>query len=157
MVSLALLLWALTFLHASLALREGADAVRLRRELVGQLDLTDLALFTEARYTRHPSQADLHSPFQDHPLALEHFPTGSLVPAPVRSAWPALKEPPAASLPEAVGVGQPEALGVGQPEPPAAGLPEATAPSLPKLSVASLPEPSTLASVLTRPGQGERP
>jgi hypothetical protein len=148
-MSLALLLWALTFLHATLALWVATDELHLRRELVGQLDLTDLALFTEARYTRHPSQADLHSPFQDHPLALEHFPTGSLVPAPARSAWPALKEPPAASLPEAVGVGQPE--------PPAAGLPEATAPSLPKLSVASLPEPSTLASVLTRPGQGERP
>ena len=41
-----------------------------------------LALFTEARYTRHPSQADLHSAFQDHPLALDHFPTGTLVPAP---------------------------------------------------------------------------
>ena len=148
-VSLALLLWALTFLHATLALREGADEVHQRRELVGQLDLTDLALFTEARYTRHPSQADLHSPFQDHPLALEHFPTGSLVPAPVHSAWPALKEPPAASLPGAVGVGRPE--------PPAAGLPEATAPSVPELSVARLPEPSTLASVLARSGQGKQP
>ncbi|MCK7500019.1 MAG: hypothetical protein MZW92_64010 [Comamonadaceae bacterium] len=42
-------------------------------------ELTDLCLFTEARYTRHPSQADLHSAFQDHPLALEHFPTGSLI------------------------------------------------------------------------------
>jgi hypothetical protein len=47
--------------------------------LVRQLQLTDLCLFTEARYTRHPSQADLHSPFQDHPLALEHFPSGSLL------------------------------------------------------------------------------
>ena len=53
------------------------DAERTR--LVAQLRLTDLALFTEARYTRHPSQADLHSAFQDHPLALEHFPTGSLI------------------------------------------------------------------------------
>ena len=44
--------------------------------------LTDLCLFTEARYTRHLSQADLHSAFQDHPLGLEHFPTGSLVPPP---------------------------------------------------------------------------
>jgi len=48
-------------------------------QLVAQLRLTDLALFTEARYTRHPSQADLHSAFQDHPLAFEHFPTGSLI------------------------------------------------------------------------------
>lgn len=47
--------------------------------LVKRLGLTDLCLFTEARYTRHPSQADLHSPFQDHPMSLEHFPSGSLV------------------------------------------------------------------------------
>ena len=45
-----------------------------------RLGLVDLALFTEARYTRHPVQADLHSAFQDHPLALEHFPSGSLLP-----------------------------------------------------------------------------
>ena len=56
----------------------GADEA-LRSRLVAELRLTDLALFTEARYTRHPSQADLHSAFQDHPLALEHFPTGSLI------------------------------------------------------------------------------
>lgn len=70
-----------------------ADAARLRAagsadsaatlRLAGQLGLTDLALFTEARYTRHPSQADLHSAFQDHPVALEHFPTGSFVTPPV--------------------------------------------------------------------------
>lgn len=53
--------------------------VDARRALAEQHGLTDLALFTEARYTRHPSQADLHSAFQDHPAALEHFPTGSLI------------------------------------------------------------------------------
>ena len=68
------------------------DAARLRDErsaneaasiaLVERLGLTDLVLFTEARYTRHPSQADLQSAFQDHPAALEHFPTGSLMPPP---------------------------------------------------------------------------
>ena len=50
------------------------------QSLVRRLGLSDLALFTEARYTRHPVQADLHSAFQDHPLALEHFPSGSLIP-----------------------------------------------------------------------------
>ncbi len=30
-----------------------------KRQLVSQLGLTDLALCSEARYTRHPSQADL--------------------------------------------------------------------------------------------------
>lgn len=53
-----------------------------RRQLTARLGLTDLALFTEARYTRHPSQADWHAAFQDHPAALEHFPTGSLLPPP---------------------------------------------------------------------------
>ena len=76
------LLFALTFVHAALTTRAAADQIAQRRELVAALDLTDLALFTEARYTRHPSQADLHSAFQDHPLALDHFPTGTLVPAP---------------------------------------------------------------------------
>lgn len=52
------------------------------RALIRELGLTDLSVFTEARYTRHPSQADLQTPFQDHPAALEHFPTGSLMPPP---------------------------------------------------------------------------
>jgi hypothetical protein len=43
------------------------------------LHVTDLCLTTEARYTRHPAMADRHAPFQEHPLALEHFPSGSLV------------------------------------------------------------------------------
>ena len=47
--------------------------------LVRELRLTDLCLFTEARYTRHPSQADLHSAFQDHPMSFEHYPSGSMV------------------------------------------------------------------------------
>lgn len=43
------------------------------------LQVTDLCLATEARYTRHPAMADRHAPFQEHPLALEHFPSGSLI------------------------------------------------------------------------------
>ena len=54
-----------------------------KKELVQKLDLTDLCLFTEARYTRHLSQADLHSAFQDHPMAFEHFPSGSVAMPPV--------------------------------------------------------------------------
>lgn len=60
----------------------GRAAVEPLRRLADQaraLELTDLCLFTEARYTRHLSQADLHTPFQDHPFAFEHFPSGSLV------------------------------------------------------------------------------
>ncbi len=70
----------------------GLDAVRLQRESLKRIDLesslvrsyglTDLCLTSESRYTRHPSMADLHAPLQDHPLALEHYPSGSLIPPP---------------------------------------------------------------------------
>mgnify|MGYP003573752618 CR=1 FL=1 len=70
----------LTAVDAGLGARASAPALAQRSSLVAKLDLTDLALFTEARYTRHPSQADLHSPFQDHPGSMEHFPTGSFMP-----------------------------------------------------------------------------
>lgn len=59
----------------------------IAKSLVHQLGLTDLALFTEARYTRHPTQADLHTAFQDHPVSLDHFPSGSLI-APPRTFGP---------------------------------------------------------------------
>lgn len=49
-----------------------------KRALVKTYGLTDLCLFTEARYTRHPTLADQHSPFQDGPLSFEHFPSGTL-------------------------------------------------------------------------------
>ena len=52
--------------------------------LVKVLKLTDLCLFTEARYTRHLSQADLNTAFQDHPMSLEHFPSGSFTQSPER-------------------------------------------------------------------------
>ncbi|OOY21153.1 hypothetical protein BMI86_00790 [Thioclava sp. DLFJ5-1] len=52
------------------------------RTLVARLGLTDPALFTEARYTRNPSLADLNTPFQDHPGSFDHFPSGTFVPPP---------------------------------------------------------------------------
>ncbi len=56
--------------------------------LVRSLFLTDPALFTEARYTRHLSLSDRFAPFQDHPMAFEHFPSGSLVSPPETGAGP---------------------------------------------------------------------
>jgi hypothetical protein len=58
--------------------------LRERARLARELMLTDLCLFTEARYTRHPALADLHSAFQDHPFSLEHFPSGSFISPPAR-------------------------------------------------------------------------
>lgn len=77
-----LALLALVALHA----RYGQAAARTERlamaAMVRELTLTDLCLFTEARYTRNPAMADLFAPYQDHPVALEHFPSGSLVTPP---------------------------------------------------------------------------
>lgn len=67
-------------LHALRGSAAGEQAHRCRLRLVKELTLTDLCLFTEARYTRNLSMADRHSPFQDHPTALEHFPTGAFTP-----------------------------------------------------------------------------
>lgn len=74
--------FALTFADAQRLARTGAQRQAVTASLVQGLALTDIVLFTEARYTRHWSQADLHSAFQDHPLSLEHFPSGSLLPPP---------------------------------------------------------------------------
>ncbi|MCC6345870.1 MAG: hypothetical protein IT388_01635 [Nitrospirales bacterium] len=83
-LSLAVQMLLLFLLFAHAAHRRMADIPRIREEgnLVRRLELTDLCLFTEARYTRHITQADLATPFQDHPLSLEHFPSGSLLPPP---------------------------------------------------------------------------
>ncbi len=69
---------AVTVYDSILVQEMSAVYLQQRAQMVKELGLTDLALFTEARYTRHLSQSDLHSAFQDHPMALEHFPSGSL-------------------------------------------------------------------------------
>lgn len=78
------LLFSLTLVDAHVR-RNAAGSVLLHRtEFVADHGLTDLGLFTDARYTRHISQADLHSAFQDHPVSLEHFPSGSYLLPPQR-------------------------------------------------------------------------
>ena len=69
-----------------------AASVPAKRALVGRLGLTDLAIWTEARYTRHPSQSDRFAPFQDFPSSIEHFPAGSIVGPP---GWPGAPGQPA--------------------------------------------------------------
>jgi len=67
------------FVHASYQREADARILDEKTAMVKRLQLTDLCLFTEASYTRHLSMADLHTPFQDSPMSLEHFPSGSLV------------------------------------------------------------------------------
>ena len=70
-----LMLFLLLPLHARHEQLRSDGVLRQLRNL----HVTDLCLVTEARYTRHPAMADRHAPFQEHPLALEHFPSGSLI------------------------------------------------------------------------------
>jgi hypothetical protein len=81
-LALAGLLFLLTFADAAWLRTRRTQGLAWKAELVARLQLTDLCLFPEARYTRHPSQADLHSAFQDHPIGFEHFPSGSMLPPP---------------------------------------------------------------------------
>lgn len=56
------------------------QTARENAELVQVLMLTDLALWTEARFTRHASQADSFTAFQNSPAAPDQFPAGVWVP-----------------------------------------------------------------------------
>lgn len=84
MALLASLTVLLTILLVSGRWRAAAARSEVDRmtALARNLRLTDLCLFTEANYTRHPSMADLSTPFQSSPGALEHFPSGSLLQPP---------------------------------------------------------------------------
>ena len=76
------LLFVLIFAHSWQLTVTDQSRLLANRALVTQLGLTDLALFSESRYTRHPSQADLVIVLQDHPGAFDHFLTGSLISPP---------------------------------------------------------------------------
>lgn len=71
---LVFLLWGYPLIGAE----RYEQSLQMKVQMVKKLQLTDLCLFTEARYTRHLSQTDLFSAFQDHPMSFEHFPSGSL-------------------------------------------------------------------------------
>jgi len=74
-----LLLTALLTTGADRANQTAAELLPAKQQLVRRLGLTDLAIWSEARYTRHPSQADLFTAFQDYPGAFDHFPAGSII------------------------------------------------------------------------------
>jgi len=77
---LEILILSVMFLYSQIAVSaQNRSEVPAKRELVKYLKLTDLSLWTEARYTRNPSQADVFTAFQDFPSSLEHFPAGSII------------------------------------------------------------------------------
>jgi len=81
-VAANILVLTLLFTHAYIEQKKVLPSLVQRINMVNDLQLTDLSLFTDARYTRHPSMADLNTAFQDHPLSLEHFPSGTFIAPP---------------------------------------------------------------------------
>jgi hypothetical protein len=79
---ITLFLLGLLLGHAFREQGRSSQALTEKKDMVREYRLTDLCLFTEASYTRHLAVADRHTPFQDSPMVLEHFPSGSIVSAP---------------------------------------------------------------------------
>lgn len=71
---LAVLFSGLAQSSASKRHRQEENVLLLQR-VVFHLGLSDLALSTEARYTRHPAVSDAVVVAMDHPGALDHFPS----------------------------------------------------------------------------------
>jgi len=80
-------LCGLIFVHASLRRQAMKPGLLEKERLVRELGLTDICLSTEANYTRHLTQADFTTAFQDHPLSLEHFPSGTWIRPGPRSGY----------------------------------------------------------------------
>jgi hypothetical protein len=78
-VALGAAAFGLMITHAHHRSANAGHGLNEKAVLVERLGLTDLCLFTDARYARHPSMADLHTAFQDSPMSVEHFPSGTLV------------------------------------------------------------------------------
>ncbi len=73
---------ALLFTHGATERQRQGPVLLAKKEMVETIGLTDICLFTDARYTRNPAMADRSSAFQDNPLALDYFPSGSILPIP---------------------------------------------------------------------------
>jgi hypothetical protein len=72
-----ILILAAILIQAHFVTQADLPLLRQKADVAKNLGLTDLCLSTEARYTRHLSQADWHAAFQSHPLGLDLFPSGS--------------------------------------------------------------------------------
>lgn len=75
LLCLFLFLGCLAFLDLADRRTRQEDQLRLARQVVHDLALSDLALTTEARYTRHAAVSDALVVSMDHPGGLDHFPS----------------------------------------------------------------------------------
>lgn len=74
---LFILIDGMLYWHTGRLAQEIQHDQALQLIVAAKLGLTDLAVATEARYTRNPAVSDPIAPFMDHPGAIEHFPTGT--------------------------------------------------------------------------------
>ncbi len=74
-----ILLLSTLFLVGNMTVSSRQPEIAAKKKVVSELMLTDFAVWTEAHYTRNPSQADYFTPFQDFPSSIEHFPAGSII------------------------------------------------------------------------------
>jgi len=81
-IAICIFLISLISLYSTYKINADMPVIKKKSDIVKNLSITDLCLSTEARYTRHPSQADIFSPFQHYPGSIEHFPSGSVIPPP---------------------------------------------------------------------------
>ena len=89
MIILEVLALVILIVAGQFATERMAPVRRCNRQLVQAFELTDFSIWTGARYTRHLSQADVFSAFQDSMGALERFPAGALA-----APRPAALQPP---------------------------------------------------------------
>lgn len=85
----------LAAIAAHAAYLRGLDqgAANARREAVRLVGAPDLVLSTNARWLRHPSQAEAGAAASDAPLAFDPDPAGALVGPPVRILGTGAREP----------------------------------------------------------------
>ena len=75
---------AVLFVHAYYREQNDAPFLNERVSTVNEYERMDLCVFADAQYTRNPTIADFSAAFQDHPVSLEHFLSGSIISPPAQ-------------------------------------------------------------------------
>ncbi|MBC7173510.1 MAG: hypothetical protein H5U40_13805 [Polyangiaceae bacterium] len=91
--SLGLLVIALATLATHAAYLRRKDASGLRHDVVALVGTGDLALSTNARWLRHPSQAEAGAAASDGPLFFDPDPAGALIGPPLPILGVGAREP----------------------------------------------------------------
>ena len=89
MSAVIFLVVACIFFHARYLHSMWDDSVSANCAMTSVLGLSDLAISTEARYSRHLALSDIFSAFQDTPSGLDILPSGTFFTPPAHVGLPA--------------------------------------------------------------------